>query len=159
MPRPRGFSIIEMMIVVGVIAVLALMTLPSYIDRTVRDQVSDALPLAEIAKPPVAAAWALSQPLPADNASANLPPAEKIVGNYIRSVALENGAIHLAFGNQASSSLKDKVLTLRPAVVQDTPLVPIAWVCGNAKVPDSMTVKGVNRTSVPPLFLPFKCRP
>jgi type IV pilus assembly protein PilA len=43
-------------------------------------------------------------------------------------------------------------------VVADAPAVPIAWVCGNASVPDKMTVKGVNRTDVPAGYLPLKCR-
>jgi type IV pilus assembly protein PilA len=158
MAGTRGFSILEMMIVVGVVAVLALMTLPSYLEKNVRDQVTEALPLADIAKPPVAAAWALAAPLPADNAAAGLPVADKIVSNYVSSVVLQDGAIHLTFGNQANSSLKGKVLTLRPAMVPDTPLVPIAWVCGNAAVPDKMKVAGVNKTTVPPILLPPKCR-
>jgi type IV pilus assembly protein PilA len=154
----RGFSIVEMMIVVGVVATLALMTLPSYIEKSVRDQVAEALPLADLAKLPVSLAWALAQPLPADNAAAGLPPADKIVSNYVSGVTVQDGAIHMTFGNRASNSIKGKVLTLRPAVVADAPVVPVAWVCGNAAAPDKMTVKGVNRTDVPLLFLPFKCR-
>jgi type IV pilus assembly protein PilA len=157
--RERGFSIVEMVVVIGVVATLALMTLPSMLEKNVRDQVGEALPLADMAKPPIGAAWALAQPLPADNAAAGLPPADKIVSNYVSSVAVQDGAIHMTFGNRANSSLKGKVLTLRPAVVTDAPAVPVAWVCGNAGVPEKMTVKGVNRTNVPPLFLPLRCRP
>jgi len=51
------------------------------------------------------------------------------------------------------------VLTLRPAVVADAPVVPVAWVCGNSTAPDKMTVQGENRTDIPMTFLPFKCRP
>lgn len=157
--RQRGFSIVEMMVVIGVIATLALMTLPTYIEKTVRDQVIEALPLADIAKPPVSVAWALMQALPADNAAAGLPAADKIVNNYVSAVTVQDGAIHMTFGNRVNKSLNGKILTLRPAVVADAPAVPVAWVCGNASVPDKMTVKGVNKTDVPPLFLPNKCRP
>ena len=156
--RERGFTVLEMLVVVGVVATLALMSLPSFIEKTVRDQIAEALPLADIAKPPVALAWALAQALPADNAAAGLPPADKIVGNYVSSVAVQDGAINMTFGNRINSTLKGKVLTLRPAVVADAPAVPIAWVCGNAGVPDKMTVKGVNRTDVPAGYLPLKCR-
>jgi len=156
--RDAGFSIVEMLVVIGVVATLALMTLPSYLEKGVRDQVVEALPLADIAKPPLAAAWTLAQAFPADNAAAGLPVADKIVSNYISSVSVQDGAIHLTFGNKASNSIKGKFLTIRPAVVEDTPIVPVAWVCGNSAVPDKMTVKGVNKTSIPPLFLPLKCR-
>ena len=157
--RRRGFTVIELLVVVGVVATLALMTLPSFIEKTVRDQVAEALPLAEMAKPPIGAAWALALPLPADNAAAGLPAADKIVGNYVSSVAVQDGAINMTFGNRINGTLKGKILTLRPAVVADAPAVPIAWVCGNAGVPDKMTVKGVNRTDVPAGYLPLKCRP
>jgi type IV pilus assembly protein PilA len=60
---------------------------------------------------------------------------------------------------RASNSIKGKLLTIRPAVVEDSPIVPVAWVCGNSAVPDKMTAKGVNKTNIPPLFLPLKCRP
>jgi type IV pilus assembly protein PilA len=156
--RDAGFSIVELLVVMGVVATLALMALPSYIEKSVRDQVVEALPLADIAKPPLAAGWTAAQAFPADNAGAGLPAADKIVGNYISSVSIQDGAIHLTFGNRASNSIKGKFLTIRPAVVQDAPVVPIAWVCGNSAVPDKMTVKGVNKTNIPPLFLPLKCR-
>ena len=45
-----------------------------------------------------------------------------------------------------------KVLTLRPAVVEEAPVVPVAWVCGSAEAPDKMTVKGKNETNIPDTF-------
>jgi len=154
----RGFTLIEMMVVVAVIAILALMAFPTYQDKLVRDQIAEALPLADVVKAPVTASWSLLRVLPADNAAAALPPPEKIVSNLVSGVALENGAIHITFGNRANGALRGKVLTLRPAVVDDAPVVPIAWVCGGAPVPGNMSAKGTNRTSVPANYLPLKCR-
>ena len=54
--------------------------------------------------------------------------------------------------------LTGKVLTIRPAVVDDAPIVPIAWVCGNARAPDGMTVRGANQTDLPSYALPVNCR-
>jgi type IV pilus assembly protein PilA len=157
-PRRGGFTLLELMVVVGVVAILALMALPSYQDKIIRDQIAEALPLADLAKAPVAAAWAATQSFPADNAAAALPPADKIVNNFVSAVAVQNGAIHITFGNRVNNQIKGKVLTLRPAVVEDAPVVPVTWVCGAAPAPDKMTVKGENRTSIPPGFLPFRCR-
>ncbi len=154
----QGFTLVEVMVVVGIVAILALMALPSYQDKIIRDQIAEALPLAELAKPPVAAAWAATQTFPADNAGAGLPPAEKIVSNLVAATSVEAGAIHLTFGNRANGQIKGKVLTLRPAVVDDAPVVPVAWICGGAPVPDKMTVKGENRTNIPAAYLPFRCR-
>ncbi len=155
----RGFTMIEMMMVLGVIAILALMAAPSYMEKIIRDQIIEALPLADIAKAPIAFAWAAGVPLPDDNNAAGLPAADKIVSNLVSAVQIDKGAINMTFGNRANSSIKGKILSLRPAVVADAPIVPVAWVCGNAPPPDKMTVKGQNKTDVPALYLPFKCRP
>jgi type IV pilus assembly protein PilA len=154
----HGFTMIEMAVVMVIIAILALMAVPGYQDRIVRDQIVSAMPLADIARAPVALSWATLQSFPADNAAAGLPPAEKIVNNFISSVSVQAGAIQVTFGNSANGIIKGRILTLRPAVVVDAPVVPVAWVCGNAAGPGQMTVKGENRTNIPAKYLPFNCR-
>ena len=146
------------MVVVGVVAILALMAMPNYSDRIIRDQIVEALPLADIAKPPVAVAWATSQAFPANNTGAGLPASEKIVNNYISSVAIEGGSIHITFGNRVNNVIRGKVLTLRPAVVEDAPIVPVTWVCGYAGPPGNMALKSLNRTDIPANYLPLRCR-
>jgi type IV pilus assembly protein PilA len=154
----RGFTLLEMMVVVGIIAILALLAIPTYQDKFIRDQIAEALPLADIAKPPVALQWSLLQTFPADNAAAGLPVADKIVNNYISSVAIQAGAINITFGNRANRAILGKILTLRPAVVDDAPIVPVTWVCGYAGPPQKMSVRGENKTNLPPGWLPIKCR-
>jgi type IV pilus assembly protein PilA len=156
--RTRGFTLLEMMVVIGIVAILALMAIPTYQDKFIRDQIAEALPLGDIAKPPVALSWAALQTFPADNPAAGLPIAEKIVNNYISSVAVQGGAINITFGNRANNVIIGKVLTLRPAVVEDAPIVPVTWVCGYATAPEKMTVKGENKTNIQPGFLPIRCR-
>ncbi len=149
---------IELMVVVGIVAILAMMAVPSYQNKFVRDQIVEALPLADIAKAPIAVSWAVLQSLPSDNASAGLPSADRIVNNFISSVLVQDGAIHVTFGNRANGVIKGKVLTLRPGVVEDAPIVPVTWVCGYAAGPGKMTIKGENKTDIPPSYLPFICR-
>jgi type IV pilus assembly protein PilA len=131
---------------------------PSFQDQIVRDQIATALPLADIAKKPVAESWAAVQALPASNAAAGLPTDDRIVSNHVSSVLVHNGALHITFGNRANGVINGKVLTLRPAVVKDAPIVPVAWVCGYAEAPAKMTLIGENRTNIPPRFLPYACR-
>jgi type IV pilus assembly protein PilA len=153
-----GFSLMEVMVALAIVAILALMAAPSFQDQIVRDQIKTALPLADIAKKPVETAWTALQVFPPDNAAAGLPSDDKIVSNQIKSVLVQDGAIQITFGNRASGLINGKILTLRPAVVADAPIVPIAWVCGSAEAPDKMTVMGQNQTNIPDNFLPFNCR-
>jgi type IV pilus assembly protein PilA len=153
-----GFSLIEAMVVIAIVAIMATLAVPGYLEKLIRDQVVEALPLADVAKAPIAKAWAASQPLPEDNAAAELPAPDKIVNYVVTSVTVHGGAIDITFGNKANGNLKGKILTLRPAVVDDAPVVPITWVCGYAAAPPKMSVKGPNSTTVPSRYLPLKCR-
>jgi type IV pilus assembly protein PilA len=156
--RKNGFSMMEILVVIAIVAILATLAVPGYLDKILRDQIVEALPLADIAKNPLAGSWAALQSFPADNAAAGLPAPDMIVNNFVSSVLVRNGAIDVTFGNRASGLIKGKVLTLRAAVVEDAPIVPVAWVCGYAPAPDRMTVKGTDKTSIPARYLPLKCR-
>lgn len=154
----RGFTLIEMMVVVAIIAILALIALPNGQDKFIRAQITEALSLADIAKTPIAAQWSSAHTLLPDNASAGLPVPDKVVNNFVRALTIQDGAIHITFGNRVNALIKDKTLTLRPAVIDDAPVVPVTWVCGNAAPPDKMAIKGENKTDIPPNFLPMQCR-
>ena len=153
-----GFTLIELMVAVAVVAILATLALPSVQAPFVRQQVVDSSALINVAKAAVNGKWTVDKKLPLDNAEAGLPEADKLVGNYVTSVTVEGGAVHVRFGNQANGAINGKTLSFRPAVVDSAPMVPIAWVCGPAATPDRMSAKGVDRTDVAVKFLPMNCR-
>lgn len=154
----RGFTLIELMVVIAIIGVMATMAIPSYQDRIIRTQVTEGQNLAEFARQAVGAHYARAKSLPASNAAAGLPPADQIMGNYVTQLVVEQGALHIRYGNLANRNLAGKTLSLRPAVVEGYPQVPIAWICGQAAAPEKMKVHGNNATDLPGHFLPIECR-
>ena len=155
----RGFSLIEILVALGIVAILVALATPSLYQVHVRDQIVESAPLVDVAKKQVAAMWSAGGSMPADNAEAGLPAPGKMVANNVQSVTVTNGVIDVEFGNKASTMIAGKVLTFRPAVVDDAPIVPVAWVCGHAQVPAKMAVRGQDRTDVPNSVLPVNCRP
>jgi len=153
-----GFTLIELLVVLAIVAILALFAMPGVSDKLIRDRIVESVKLADIVKPRVAQAWSDSGKLPVDNAAAGLPDADKIVSEYVSSVAIESGAIQVTFGNRAGPALHGKVLSLRPGVVEDARIVPVSWVCGDADPPNKMIARGLNKTDVPARYLPLNCR-
>lgn len=155
----QGFTLIEMIVVIALIAILSALAMPSFQQSIVRKQIETALPLAKIAQQPIELNWLIPpHRIVNNNSEAGLPNSDKIVSNYVKSVSIENGAVHILFGNRAHPSISGKMLSLRPAVIDDAAIVPIAWVCGKASAPTNMSVKGANRTSVADDYLPLDCR-
>lgn len=156
--RADGFTWIELIFVVAVIGILALMAVPGLQENMLKKQVKEAMELADVAKKGVQAAWSLSGEMPGNNAAAGIPPKHKIVGNLVKEVNVDGGAVTLTFGNNASKALDGKKLTLRPAVVPGEPMVPIAWICHDVPVPKGMELQGANETDIQPSYLPIECR-
>ena len=154
----RGFSMIELVMMLSVIAILALLAVPPLIDRNIRLQVQEGMLLANLAKSAVNAFYIVKNELPAGNEDAGAPPKEKIIGNFVSEVGVDGGAVTITFGNNINAAVAGHRLTLRPAIVIDAPTVPVAWLCNHAAVPNGMTVIGTNRTDIPAKWLPIECR-
>ncbi len=159
MPESNGFTLIELMIVISIIFILSTMALPSFQDRVIRAQVTEAFELAEIAKKGVSDYYGKRKRLPTGNLAAGLPSPEKIIGNYVtRMEVKKDGVIEILLGNRINANVKGKSVVIRPAIVKGEPKVPIAWVYAFASVPQGMTVMGQNNSTVLPRHLPVNCR-
>jgi type IV pilus assembly protein PilA len=156
--KNAGFTWIEMLIVVAVIAGLAMLAIPGLQEAAMRKQIKEGLALGAVATTGVQLAYTAKGEMPADNAAAGLPEATKIVGNQVKAVTVEQGAVTLTFGNNAAKSLHDKRLTLRPAIVPGEGRVPIAWVCAATPAPAGMELLGANKTDIEMSWLPVECR-
>jgi type IV pilus assembly protein PilA len=156
--RARGFSFIELMLVVLVIGILIAMTIPGLKESAMRKQVKEGMALADVAKRGVEAVYASTSKMPANNADAGVPPADKIIGSFTTAVTVKDGAVTLTYGHNAGESIKGGKVTLRPAVVPGYPAVPISWICASVIAPPKMELKGVDETDIRLEWLPVECR-
>lgn len=158
MRRHAGFTWIELVLILAVIGILGAMAIPGLQDTMLKKQVKEGLDLAGVAKKGVQSYWSANGEMPGDNKTAGVPAKDKIVGSMVKEVAVDQGAIHIVYGNNASKAIEGMKVTIRPAVVKDEPSVPIAWICAKLPIPDKMEVRGQDQTDIPAKWLPIECR-
>jgi type IV pilus assembly protein PilA len=160
----KGFTLIELMIVVAIIGILAAIAIPAYQDYTIRSQVTEGLNLASAVKAGVAETFAQTGAWPADLEGAGGDNATPPSGKYVESVEVSNGTIIITYGNEANATLIDSgaILTLQPKVSSNNDVV---WLCGyfeGTNVADltepASGDSDAGTTDVLPKYLPQSCR-
>ncbi|HFC5181404.1 TPA: pilin, partial [Neisseria gonorrhoeae] len=124
----KGFTLIELMIVIAIVGILAAVALPAYQDYTARAQVSEAILLAEGQKSAVTEYYLNNGIWPKDNASAGVAstPTE-IKGKYVQKVEVAKGVVTAQMASTGvNKEIKGKRLSLW-AKRQDG---SVKWFCG-----------------------------
>lgn len=132
--RQKGFTLIELMIVVAIIGILASVAIPAYLDYSVRAQVSHGINLASGAKVAVTEYYQDSGGFPANNAIAGIEDAGNIVGKYVTQVEVTaGGLIEVTYGGDVNNQINGAVLILAPF----NNLGSVSWECsGDATLED-----------------------
>jgi type IV pilus assembly protein PilA len=132
----KGFTLIELMIVVAIIGILAAIALPAYQDYTNRAKVSEVVLAASKCKSSVAEYYQTVTPaaLPADTATAGC---DTQVTQYVTSLAVANGIITVASNIAAAPG--NFVLTPAPTANGE-----LNWTCTTSTIAKK--------------FLPANCR-
>ena len=128
--KQKGFTLIELMIVVAIIGILAAIAIPQYQNYVARAQVSEALVLMSGAKTGVAEYAMVKDAFPASNDDAGLEAS--IVGKYVASVEVGvDGVITATFAADAHEKIKSKILTLTPGNLTGG---SITWACAGVDI-------------------------
>ncbi|HEZ5762711.1 TPA: pilin [Neisseria meningitidis] len=158
----KGFTLIELMIVIAIVGILAAVALPAYQDYTARAQVSEAILLAEGQKSAVTEYYLNHGIWPANNTSAGVAStATDIKGKYVQSVTVANGVVTAEMKSSGvNKEIQGKKLSLW-AKRQDG---SVKWFCGQpvtrtAKATaDAVTAATDTNGKIDTKHLPSTCR-
>jgi type IV pilus assembly protein PilA len=157
----KGFTLIELMIVVAIIGILAAIAIPAYKTYTIRAQISEGLGFADAAKVAVSETYTANGAWPTTNTGAGLDAtATNISSKYVQSVTVgANGVITVAFGNQIDSAITaGMAINYTPGLSANG---DISWTCNTKAFPTNVTASvtpALPTSAVPAKYLPANCR-
>ncbi|HID8651893.1 TPA: pilin [Neisseria meningitidis] len=157
----KGFTLIELMIVIAIVGILAAVALPAYQDYTARAQVSEAILLAEGQKSAVTEYYLNHGEWPKNNTSAGVATSSEIKGKYVKSVEVKNGVVT---AQMASSNVNNEIKGKKLSLWAKRQNGSVKWFCGqpvtrdNAKDDAVKADTAANGKQIDTKHLPSTCR-
>ncbi|HEZ4880075.1 TPA: pilin [Neisseria meningitidis] len=159
----KGFTLIELMIVIAIVGILAAVALPAYQDYTARAQVSEAILLAEGQKSAVTEYYLNHGEWPSDNSAAGVATSSEIKGKYVKSVTVANGVIT---AQMASSNVNKEIQGKKLSLWAKRQDGSVKWFCGlpvqranaNNTAKDAVTADTDTDKKIDTKHLPSTCR-
>jgi type IV pilus assembly protein PilA len=173
----KGFTLIELMIVVAIIGILAAIAIPAYQDYTIRAQVTEGLNLSASLKANVSEYFAQygKWPTGVTGGAGTLGMVAPPTGKYVSGITIPtSGTLQIqysAVGNySANAKLDNAILALQPKLSgasATTGNEDVVWICGYSTAgtlgthdPSAGTAApaATGITNVTPKYLPASCR-
>ncbi|HGH6255053.1 TPA: pilin [Neisseria meningitidis] len=158
----KGFTLIELMIVIAIVGILAAVALPAYQDYTARAQVSEAILLAEGQKSAVTEYYLNHGIWPKNNTSAGVASSTDIKGKYVKEVTVANGVIT---ATMLSSGVNNEIKGKKLSLWAKRQAGSVKWFCGqpvtrtaNNTANDDVTAANGNNGKINTKHLPSTCR-
>ncbi|HGF8781705.1 TPA: pilin [Neisseria meningitidis] len=123
----KGFTLIELMIVIAIVGILAAVALPAYQDYTARAQVSEAILLAEGQKSAVTEYYLNHGIWPGDNSSAGVATSSEIKGKYVEKVEVAKGVIT---ATMLSTGVNKEIQGKKLSLWAKRQAGSVKWFCG-----------------------------
>jgi type IV pilus assembly protein PilA len=157
----KGFTLIELMIVIAIIGILAAIAIPAYQNYTIRSQVTEGLSLADGWKTAISEFYAQNGSFPTTWNSSGGTTAVAVtassVGKYVSAITVSaSGEIVVTYaGSQVNAKLSGQKLGMTPGLDSNYDVI---WVCGTATQPTNVSfTAGATSTSVSAAYLPNSC--
>ena len=140
--KHQGFTLIELMIVVAIIAILASVAIPMYNNYLIRTQVAEGIHLSSSAKVAAEEYFQTTGAFATSNGRAGLPASNEIRGNYVSQVELiASGGIEITFGNEVHPAVTGSTVMMIPSSNAGS----VSWSCSRG-------------ATMPNKYVPKNCR-